>query len=348
MLPSLIRVNALSVGMRSLDTQFFSQAMRDDLDAFLLALSSTQDAKSAWRNSQAIGSACDCPGIAHRPFDEIREMLRSVRQQSASYSIAQQCRRDLEDTNATLLFTYFPPHTFQGRAGDFMVQWYSSVLHGLEEKPLWPPSPNQTIYRFVWIRSFHDPVSITMQVEPEGNGQLRMQILDGVPRQLESKAGSLSKDQVQKARALIEEAHFWAMTTEGTGPQGTDGAEWVLEGVDRGQYHIVTRWDASGTAFGRALLEFLQLSGYNPPRTRFIDRLNSVRAIRQPTSKTDESKEKRAGFDPGECCLRVGLSQFSCGAGWALEGYAPAAYCYIYLIDYNSRCRGSVPQRQNQ
>ena len=51
------------------------------------------------------------------------------------------------------------------------------------------------------------------------------------------------------------------MTTEG-GPRGCDGAEWVLEGVLGSQYHIVTRWDAKRTVFGKALLEMLRLSNY--------------------------------------------------------------------------------------
>jgi hypothetical protein len=33
-------------------------------------------------------------------------------------------------------------------------------------------------------------------------------------------------------------------------------------------------------------------------------------APRQPTSRTGESKKRRAGFDPGECCVRVGLPNF--------------------------------------
>ena len=44
-LSSLMRVSALSVGLRSLDSKFFAEAMLDDLDEFLSALSSTQDAK---------------------------------------------------------------------------------------------------------------------------------------------------------------------------------------------------------------------------------------------------------------------------------------------------------------
>ena len=185
---------------------------------------------------------------------------------SASFTLAQQCRKDLEDTNATLIFTYFPPNTFHGRAGDFMVHWYSSVLYGLEEKPLWPPNPKQVTYRFAWMRSFHDQVSITMDVQPKGDGQLRLHIYHRVPQHLESSTQTLNKEQVGRVVSLIEEANFWKMTTEGKGPQGMDGAEWVLEGVQDGQYHIVTRWDASGTPFGKALLELLQLSNYNPPK----------------------------------------------------------------------------------
>ena len=226
-LTSLMRVSALSVGLRSLDSKFFAQAMLDDLDGFLSALSSTQDAKDAWRNSEVIGSACDCPGIDLREFNAVRGKLKNVRHESASFALAQRCRRDLEDANATLIFTYFPPNTFQSRAGDFMVQWYSSVLYGLEEKPLWPADPKQVTYRFVWMRSFHDQVSITMEVQPEGDGQLRLQIYRRVPQQLESRTQSLSKQQVRGVLALVEEASFWKMTTEG-GPQGLDGAEWVL------------------------------------------------------------------------------------------------------------------------
>ena len=266
-LASLMRVNALSVGLRSLDTKFFAQAMLNDLDGFLSALSSTQDAKDTWRNAEVVGSACDCPGI------DLASLMRSERN-SEMCSMNQRhspspsnVGRDLEDTNATLIFTYFPPNTFQGRAGDFMVQWYSSVLYGLEEKPLWPPNPKQVTYRFTWMRSFHDQVSITMDVQPKGDGQLGLHIFHRVPQQLESSAQSLSKEQVGRVVSLIEGANFWKMTTEGEGPQGMDGAEWVLEGVQDGQYHMVTRWDASGTPFGKALLELLQLSNYNPPKS---------------------------------------------------------------------------------
>jgi len=76
---------------------------------------------------------------------------------------------------------------------------------------------------------------------------------------------SLSKEQVREVMALIEAANFWRLPTEDEGPLGTDGADWVLEGVQSSQYHIVTRWNAGGTAFGKALLELLRLSNYNPP-----------------------------------------------------------------------------------
>lgn len=265
-LGSLMRVNALSVGLYSLDSKFFAQAMLDNLDGFLSALASTQDTKDTWRNSQAVGAACGCPGLEPREFNVVREKLRNVQDGSASFTLAQQCRKDLEDANATLIFTYFPPNAFQSRAGGFMVHWYSSVLYKLDEKPLWPPDPEQVVYRFVWMRSFHDQVSIMMHVLPEGNGQLRLQVYRRVPQKLDSTTQTLSEEQVGRVISLIKDASFWDMTTEGEGPQGTDGAEWVLEGVQGGKYHIATRWDASGTAFGKALLELLRLSNYNPPK----------------------------------------------------------------------------------
>ena len=147
-----------------------------------------------------------------------------------------------------------------------MMRWYSSVLYGLDEKPLWPPKPQQVIYRFTWMRSFHDQVSITMDVQRQGDAQLRLHVYRGALQQLETSTQTLSKQQVGWVVSLIEGTNFWKMTTEGEGPQGMDGAEWVLEGVRGGQYHIVTRWNASRTPFGKALLELLQLSNYNPPK----------------------------------------------------------------------------------
>lgn len=264
-LASLMRVNALSVGLYSLDSKFFAHAMLDNADGFLAALASTQDTKDNWRNSEAVGAACGCPGLESQEFNSVREKLKNVQDGSASFTLAQQCRNDLEDANATLIFTYFPPNVFQSRAGGFMVHWYSSVLYKLDEKPLWPPDPEQVIYRFTWMRSFHDQVSIMMRVLPGGNGQLRLHIYTRVPQQLETRTQSLSKEQVERVMSLIKDAGFWEMTTEGEGPQGTDGAEWVLEGVQGGKYHIATRWDASDTAYGKALLELLRLSNYNPP-----------------------------------------------------------------------------------
>ena len=264
-LSSLMQVDAVRIGL-NLDSKLLAHAMLDDVNGFLLALSLTQNAKEAWLNSAAVGSACDCPRINLHEFDAVREKLGSVPIESAFGGLAQRCRRDLESANATLIYTYFPPKTFQSGAGDFMVQWYSSVLYGLGEKPLWPADPKQMTYRFVWMRSFHDQVSITMTVQPEGDGQIRLQIYKRIPQQLESRVLSLSKDQVREVIALIDEANFWKMTTEGNGPQGTDGAEWVLEGVHSGEYHIVTRRDASGTVFGKALWKLLRLSDYNTPQ----------------------------------------------------------------------------------
>ena len=89
-----MRVNALSVGLRSLDTKFFAQAMLNDLDGFLSSLSSTQDSKDAWRNAEVVGSACDCPGIDRREFNVVRGSSETVEDESASFALAQRCRKE--------------------------------------------------------------------------------------------------------------------------------------------------------------------------------------------------------------------------------------------------------------
>ena len=265
LLSSAIMADTLRVGVNGLDSESYAHAMLEDLDAFFAALSPTQNTKDPWQSFYAVGTVCDLGGITLRRFKTLQEKLGSVPKDSPNYDLAQKCRKDLETSNATQIFTYFPPKTFQSGAGDFVVQWYSSVLYELNEKPLWPPDPAQTTYRFLWMRSFHDQVTITMTVQPDGQGQLRLNVYQRLKQQLQSSTQPLTKEQVSEVLALIQKATFWTMTTRSEDLGGNDGAEWVLEGVQGGQYHLVTRWSAGGTAFGQALMELLRLSNYNPP-----------------------------------------------------------------------------------
>lgn len=41
---------------------------------------------------------------------------------------------------------------------------------------------------------------------------------------------------------------------------GNDGAEWILEGVNGGRYHVVDRWTPGAGAYREACLYLLKIS----------------------------------------------------------------------------------------
>jgi len=180
------------------------------------------------------------------------------------FHLAKECRRSLEAANVRLIATYFPPATFTGEAADFVVRWYGSSLYLLGERPLWPAKRDRTIYRFTWLRSVHDLVSIPLMVLPDGSGQVQTRVLKGTAWSPQSKSISVTAADVSRIETLIDTAEFWEMTTEG-GSSGCDGAEWILEGNRRGLYHVVSRWNARKTPLGKAALALIELSGYKAP-----------------------------------------------------------------------------------
>src|SRR5215471_9631010 len=72
---------------------------------------------------------------------------------------------------------YFP----EGSLGDthaeheFAAAWYSKHLAALSEPPLWKVSrqhPAVEEYRFLWLRTFHHPLSVRLTVASDSAGTL--------------------------------------------------------------------------------------------------------------------------------------------------------------------------------
>jgi hypothetical protein len=53
-------------------------------------------------------------------------------------------------------------------------QWYSKHLKALQEPSLWNLSGTQKseTYRFLWLRTFHHPISVRLDVNPNGTSTL--------------------------------------------------------------------------------------------------------------------------------------------------------------------------------
>jgi len=197
-------------------------------------------------------------------FEQLRALLRSIPESS---SIAKICLTALETNNAASFLNYFPPQTFAGPAANALVYWYSREMFSVGERPLWPPAPERIIYRLTLIGAFTGTTSVSLTLDKQGAGQIRMTSVDPSNSHKQvSESTTVSANQVTGFVSALDSADFWNMPTEG-GPRGNDGAEWILEGVQRGSYHVVSRWcpsldsqsdqDHSFAAAAKLLLEFV-------------------------------------------------------------------------------------------
>jgi hypothetical protein len=239
--------------------EFFGEALTGDPDGFLLAVSRLSEAD---QEAVAHGLAGGMTGTPSQRYQSVRSALMTVSDSSSNYQLARKCLVTLETQNASLVVNYFPPQTFASRAGDFQVHWYSSELYALKEKPLWPPtSEDERTYRITVLPAFSVPVSATLKVMDNGSGNVNLRETDRHRRLLAvDNAKAISAKQAADFTALLNRVQFWQLPTES--PQrGFDGAEWILEGVQDGIYHVVVRWCPGKAPFGEAARKLFDLAG---------------------------------------------------------------------------------------
>jgi hypothetical protein len=236
----------------------YADAALNDTASYLSALSTLDEPK---RRAVEASMAGGLKGWQHERFLSLQEALLQVPAGSPEYPLAQDSLRQLNVANASFLAAYFPPQIFNRRGGDFQTRWYSRALYALDQAPLWPPAANRHLYRFTFLPAFSDPVSITLTVLPAGDGEIRLCVSDHV-RVTKNQTRSLSAQQVKDVLALMDQADFWQMPVE-SDRRGLDGAEWIMEGVHDGQYHLVTRWSPERSPYQELGQAFIKFSGYS-------------------------------------------------------------------------------------
>jgi hypothetical protein len=126
----------------------------------------------------------------------------------------------------------------------------SRQLRDMNEPSLWEASQkqNREIYRFIWLRSFHQPVAVRVTIGADGSGDLVVKVLSGKggydPGSLVlNQQSHVSQFEAQSFIEKLSNANFWSLSTiriENAG--GRAGASWIMEGTKNGTYHIVDRW----------------------------------------------------------------------------------------------------------
>jgi hypothetical protein len=147
------------------------------------------------------------------------------------------------------------------------------------------PSEDTEAYRFLWLRSFNDPIAVRLFRRGDDYG-LEAVISDragrysanygrwlfrGIgdyepPRNVSRRVKKgLSRNQWQAVIARLEEIQFWQMPTHVV-TLGTDGAHWIVEARRDGRYHVVDRWiGADGLkSIGMLFLDLADLGDVGP------------------------------------------------------------------------------------
>jgi hypothetical protein len=168
---------------------------------------------------------------------------------------------------------YFPSASLDLRQDHFKSDWYSAQLDALQEPSLYQmaSTPDAESYRFLWLRSFHHPVAVRLDVKADGTSVLVSKIASGAggfrPGVLsEHQSHLLSKEETSAFISKVKESGFWKAPNPVNDQRGTDGSQWIIEGVKGGHYHVVDRWSpTSGVARELGLVMAFDLAKISVP-----------------------------------------------------------------------------------
>lgn len=145
---------------------------------------------------------------------------------------------------------YFPLETFHDTSiyighDNFANTWYSKHLFAMKEPVIFMDNSENEIYRFTWLRTFHNPVAI--RIEKQGDScLLYWKSCSGAGGYQPGKLTVNSQKIIEKAtwnefKSRLDQIDFWNLKTNEK-VFGCDGARWILEGKSLQQYHVVDRW----------------------------------------------------------------------------------------------------------
>lgn len=170
---------------------------------------------------------------------------------------------------AALGAEYFPPLVFapQAEADHVLAAACAAQLRALEEEPLYAaePPPARECYRLTWLRPEHSPVVVRVEVRPEGGGALTIKMgsrrggIDGTEKFRRHETRVLGAGEVAAVRAAFGERKFFELIPC-VEPAEADGAEWIVEAVVAGRYHVVARWSPTSGPVHELGLKFMALA----------------------------------------------------------------------------------------
>jgi len=127
----------------------------------------------------------------------------------------------------------------------FWAKVYTEFFIALKEEKIDTLKTEKEIYRFLWLRTFHNPIVIRIE-KNEKEFKLYWKRSDGkggyeAGKIIENKSIELTKKQWRKFEKLLKNSKFWSNPSTKYDQDiilATDGSQWVLEGVKNSNYHI--------------------------------------------------------------------------------------------------------------
>ncbi len=144
---------------------------------------------------------------------------------------------------------------------------YSQFLTAMREPNFCSKSPTATgeAYRFLWLRSFDNPILVKLDLLSDGTGIVETKVLSGQggyePGVLkESKKRKIPKEMVEWFRGIVDsDVKFWNLPAAVHDPNviGLDGAMWITEARRGGKCHAVKQWSPETSPYRGLGLTFL-------------------------------------------------------------------------------------------
>jgi hypothetical protein len=146
--------------------------------------------------------------------------------------------------------------------------WYTRRLLAMSEPSL-ACETQRPVYRFLWLRSFHHPVTVRVEELPEGMRVVAVE-LDGTGgyqpgRESRRVDRMLSDKEVRTVTEALSEANIWSAPDE-QDLHGFDGARWVIEARDGKHYRIQDVWSPAHGRIHSLGKAFLALTGWTIPK----------------------------------------------------------------------------------
>ena len=132
----------------------------------------------------------------------------------------------------------------QSMKDEIKSRWYAEQLKALEEPDFetFKNSAEEEAYRFIWLRTFDNPVAVRVVVKKSNKSVLYLKVTNGAggyePGEIiEEEEIELSENQIDDLRRTVKSNKFWEEKESDV--FGLDGAQWIVEVKCEGDYHYV-------------------------------------------------------------------------------------------------------------